>query len=300
MLGYAGLNRTLRDRDPPVRANRSMRKATWEDRGVSYAAELTVQNFEGLLEILRWNAAHDVRFYRCSSKLVPWNSQFDLTELPDYPEIERLATECGALLDREGMRLTFHPDYWCKLASTSADTRDRAKRAIEYHADWLELLGRDRSAHAAVTVHIGATYGDRAATADRFRAAVRDLSPAARAHLVVENDDDPSCWGVTELAAVVAPVDVPIVFDYHHHAFTDRGHSYREGFARAAETWDVRPVVHYSEPASLRDPDASPQSHARFASPPDWLRAAADVMLEAGGKERAVLRARGDEVPSDS
>ncbi|MFB6194488.1 MAG: UV DNA damage repair endonuclease UvsE [Halobaculum sp.] len=295
MLGYAGLNRTLRERDPPVRANRSMRKKTWESRGLSYASELAVQNFEGLLRILRWNAANDVRFYRCSSKLVPWNSQFALEDLPDYAEIRRLAERCGDLLDREGMRLTFHPDYWCKLASTSADTRDRAKRAVEYHADWLDLLGRDRSAHAAINVHIGATYGDRAATADRFRAAVRDLSPGARARLTVENDDDPNAWGVTELADVVEPLDVPVVFDYHHHSFTDRGRSYREGFARAAETWDVRPIAHYSEPASLRDPSQKPQAHARFvADLPDWLRDAADVMIEADGKERAVRRARGE------
>ena len=295
MLGYPGMNRTLRARDPPVRANRSMRKTTFEDRGLTYASELAVRNVEGLLKILRWNADHDVRFYRCPSKLVPWNSRFDLEELPDFPEIERLAGLCGDLLDREEMRLTFHPDYWCKLASTSADTRARSKRAIEYHADWLELLGREPTPYDGIDVHIGATYDDREATADRFRATVRELSPDARARLTVENDDDRSLWGVTDLVSVVDPLDVPVLFDYHHHSFTDRGRSYREGFAAAADTWDRRPAVHYAEPARLRDWESDPQAHAEHvAALPDWLRKRADVMIEAGGKERAVLRARSD------
>ena len=77
MLGYAAMNRTLRDRDPPRRCNRDMRKKTWESEGLAYAGELAARNFEDLLAILRWNLEHDIRFYRCSSTLVPWNSRFD-------------------------------------------------------------------------------------------------------------------------------------------------------------------------------------------------------------------------------
>lgn len=295
MLGYACLNRTLRDRSDPVRCNRDMRRSTWESDGLPYASELTRQNFADLLTILRWNRDHDVRFYRCTSTLVPWNSQFDLTELPEYDEIERLAEACGDLIEREGMRLTFHPDYWCKLASDSRDTVERSVEAIEYHADWLDLMGLDRSPRYSINVHIGATYGDKAATADRFRDVVRSLSPGARRRLTVENDDKQGLWSVEELASAVSDrVGVPTVFDYHHHCFTDRGQTFREGFETAAETWgDVRPVVHYSEPKRLRDPEARPQAHARFVSDlPDWLRDRADVMIEAGGKERALDRLR--------
>ncbi|WP_049908537.1 MULTISPECIES: UV DNA damage repair endonuclease UvsE [Halorubrum] len=295
MLGYACLNRTLRDRSDPVRCNRDMRRSTWESDGLPYASELTRQNFADLLTMLRWNRDHDVRFYRCTSTLVPWNSQFDLVDLPDYDEIERIARRCGDLIENEGIRLTFHPDYWCKLASDSPDTVERSVRAIEYHADWLDLMGLDRSPRYAINVHIGATYGDKEATAERFRDAVRSLSPGARRRLTVENDDKRGLWSVRELASAVSDATgVPTVFDYHHHCFTDRGQTFREGFETAAETWgDVRPIAHYSEPKRLRDPEARPQTHARFVSDlPDWLRDRADVMIEAGGKERALERLR--------
>jgi UV DNA damage endonuclease len=125
---------------------------------------------------------------------------------------------------------------------------------------------------------------------------VRSLSPGARRRLTVENDDKRALWSVEELASAVSDrVGVPTVFDYHHHhCFTDRGQTFREGFETAAETWDdVRPVVHYSEPKRLRDPEARPQAHARFVPDlPGWLRERADVMIEAAGKEHALDRLR--------
>ncbi len=300
VLGYPCLNRTLRDQDEPVRCNRDMRKATWKSEGLAYASELTQQNFSDLLRMLRWNREHGIRFYRCTSTLVPWNSQFDLEELPDYEAIKKCAEQCGEIIADAEMRLTFHPDYWCKLASDSEETVERSLTAIEYHADWLDLLGVARSPYYGINVHIGATYGDKAATADRFCAAVESLSPGARKRLTVENDDKPGLWSVSELANMVSDrVDVPVVFDYHHHSFTDRGLSYRDGFDVAAETWDgVRPAVHYSEPKRLRDGQARPQEHAEYVGEiPGWLQQRADVMIEAGGKERALLQCRSASSP---
>jgi UV DNA damage endonuclease len=294
MLGYPCMNRTLRDRAEPLRCNRGMQKATFEERGPAYAAELARQNLRDLRAILEWNSEHGIGFYRVTSTLVPWNSQFDLADLDAYDELRRLAERCGEYVREHGMRLTFHPDYWCRLASTSRDTVERSLRAVEYHADWLDLMGLDRSPYFGINVHIGATYGDREATAERFREAVRELSPGARARLTVENDDETGLWGVSDLVEAVSDrVGVPVVFDYHHHSFSDRGLTYREGFERAATTWDCRPAVHYSEPARLHGTDAKPQAHAEYvARVPTWLRDRADVMVEAGAKERALLRLR--------
>ncbi len=291
MLGYAAMNHTLRDREPPLRCNRDMRRATFEERGLEYVSELALRNWRDLLAILRWNVDHGIGFYRVTSTLVPWNSQFDLAELPDYEAIGEVAAECGRFVRENGVRLTFHPGYWCRLGSDDPDTRANSVRGVDYHADWLDLMGLARSPYYGINVHVGATYGDKEATAERFRSSVRKLSPGARARLTVENDDKESLWSVPELVAALAPVDVPVLFDYHHHSFADRGLTYREGFERAAETWgEVRPATHYSEPARLHGEDARPQAHAEFpARVPGWLAERSDVMVEAGGKERAVL-----------
>lgn len=298
MLGYAAMNHRLRARDPPRRCNRDMQKATWEDRGIGYAAELAEQNLRDLRAILEWNRDHDIRLYRVSSGLVPWQSQFDLPELPNYGTVADLARECGELVESAGMRLTFHPDYWCKLASESTDTVERSVESVTHHGDWLDLLGLDRSPRYAINVHIGAHYGDKAATADRFCEVIESLPPRARDRLVVENDDTTSLWSVPELVDQVTDrVGIPVTFDYHHHSFTDRGYTYREAFELAAETWgDTRPIVHYSESARLHgDTDARPQDHSEHVSDlPAWLRRRADVMIESHGKEESVLRLRSD------
>ena len=296
MLGYAAMNRTLRKRDPPRRCNRDMRKGTWESEGPAYAGELAARNFQDLLAILRWNLEHDIRFYRCSSTLVPWNSRFDLPELPNFERVRSLARECGRLVREHDVRLTFHPSHWCKLASESEDTVARSVESVSHHGRWLDLMELPRSPRFAINVHIGAHYGDKAATADRFCDVVDALPPRARERLTVENDDTESLWSVRELVdSVAVRTGVPVTFDYHHHSFTDRGLTYREGFELARDTWgDVRPITHYSEPARLHGhADARPQNHAEHvASVPGWLRQESDVMLETHGKEQSLLRLR--------
>ncbi len=296
MLGYPAMNHTLRAHDPVRRCNRDMRKQTWESNGLPYAGELAAQNFADLRAILQWNLDHGIRFYRCSSALVPWNSQFDITDLPNFERIRSLARECGTLVTANGMRLTFHPSHWCKLASESGDTVARSVESVTHHGRWLDLMELPRSPRCAINVHIGAHYGDKAATADRFCDVVGDLPPRARDRLTVENDDTDSLWSVQELVDSVATrADIPVTFDYHHHSFTDRGLTYREGFELARDTWgDIRPITHYSEPARLHgEMDARPQDHAEYvANVPEWLCRESDVMIESHGKEQSLLRVR--------
>jgi UV DNA damage endonuclease len=271
-----------------------MQKQTWEREGIEYASELTLQNFRDLRRILEWNVENGISFYRCTSELVPWHSQFDLEDLPDYPVIEAIAADCGALIERSGMRFTFHPSHWVKIAGPDEETVERGVTDLENHGAWLDLLGLDRSPFYSINVHIGATYGDKEATAARFRDVVSDMDPAASERLTVENDDTESLWSVPELVDAVASA-TPVVFDYHHHTFTDRGYTYREAFELARETWSTRPVVHYSEAKRLHEgSDARPKAHSAYVHHvPDWLVRHADVMIEAGAKERAVLALQG-------
>jgi UV DNA damage endonuclease len=271
-----------------------MQKRTWEQKGIAYASELTLQNVRDLRRILEWNVENGISFYRCTSELVPWHSQFDLEDLPDYPAIEAIAADCGALIARTGMRFTFHPSHWVKIGGPDEDTVARGVTDLENHGAWLDLFGLDRSPFYSINVHIGATYGDKDATAARFREVVSDMHPAASERLTVENDDTESLWSVPELVESVGDV-VPVVFDYHHHAFTDRGYTYREAFELARDTWPTRPVVHYSEAKRVHEgSDARPKAHSAYVDHvPDWLVRHADVMIEAGAKERAVLALQG-------
>lgn len=293
MIGYAGRNNTLRNRSPPVRCNRGMQKKTWDSKGISYAGELAESNFKDLKTIIQWNLENRIGFYRCTSQsFVPWNSHYKIEELPNIDNIREIATDCGSIIMDNNMRLSFHPDYFVKPASESEDTRDKARRSLENHGSWLDLMNLPKNHRFPINVHIGGHYGDKGKTAERFENFFQTLSDSVRERLVVENDDSSNLWSVQELKNMIyTRTNVPITFDYHHHTFSDTGNLYTEAFAIASDTWECRPVTHYSQPAVLYEEDDAdkPQTHASYISQiPEWLVKKSDVMLECNGKEQAV------------
>lgn len=292
-LGYPCMNKTLRQRSPPIRCNRDMQRKTFEKKGLAYASELTLQNFTDLLKILKWNVRHGIYFYRCTSKLVPWHSEFELIDLPDFEAIKTKAEEIGSYINEHNIRLTFHPSHWVKLASENEETVANSVQSLVNHGEWMDLMGLNQTPFYAINIHIGAHYSDKVATAQRFREQVNSLPDSVRNRLVVENDDKESLWSVRELVQEVGiPCGIPITFDYHHHQFCDRGDTYKEAFDLAKQTWpnEIEPIVHYSEPACLYGTGQRPQAHANQVSHiPDWLQEDASVMVEAGGKEQAIL-----------
>jgi len=295
-LGYVALNRTLREED--VRTNRGMRESTFEKRGLAYAGELAEENIRGLLRILGWNVEHDIYFYRISSDLIPWYSQYDLEELPNSETVLELLAEVGEFAESHDIRLTFHPDHFVKLASPTESVVENSIRDLECHGELMDAMGLARSPYNSINIHIGAHYGDKAATAERFCAVVESLSPAVKSRLTVENDDKESLWSVPELVeSVHNEIGIPVVYDELHHQFTDRGLTRMEALELAAETWpdNVRPIIHYSESRRLHEADSavSPQHHSAYVDGP--IRTAGreiDVMLEAKQKELALLQYR--------
>ena len=292
--GYAAMNVTLREED--VRTNRGMQKATFEKRGLNYVGELAEQNCQDLKRVVEWNLDHDIYYYRIASDLLPWFSRYDLDELPNAAEIRRLLEEVGALAREYDMRLTFHPDHFVKLASDKEDVVERSVIDLENHGAILDAMDLPRTPYNAINIHIGAHYGDKETTGERFCKHFERLSPAVQKRLTVENDDTESLWGVRELIdAVHDRIGIPVTYDDLHHQFTSRGLTRREALVHAAETWETTPIIHYSEPRRLHqaDPSIPAQAHSDYVRGPIRTYGTdADVMLEAKQKELAVLRYR--------
>lgn len=293
-LGYAAMNRTLREED--LRMNRGMQKATFEDRGLSYAGELALSNCRGLRRVLRWNVANDVDFFRIPSGLLPWFSRYAIEELPNGEAVRETLAEAGAIAREHGIRVTFHPDHFVKLASPKPDVVKRSKTDLENHGTLCDVMGLDRSPYNSINIHIGAHYGDKDATARRFCENFQALPASVRSRLTVENDDTASLWSVPELIEEVhAEIGIPVVYDELHHQFSHRELTRKEALARATATWedsDVCPIIHYSESRRLHesDPSLRPQAHSDYiAGPIRTWGSGADVMIEAKAKERALL-----------
>ena len=68
-LGYACINTELSSRKVKVSTNRTMRRKTFDEKGLDYVSEIILQNVTDLLTILEWNAENDINFFRMSSEM---------------------------------------------------------------------------------------------------------------------------------------------------------------------------------------------------------------------------------------
>ena len=86
-LGYACINMELNARKgvDRVTTNRSMIKKTFQEKGLDYASELIIQNVVDLNEIIDWNEQNNIKFFRMSSEIFPWASEYKWEDLPDFP-----------------------------------------------------------------------------------------------------------------------------------------------------------------------------------------------------------------------
>ena len=299
-LGYACINMNLSElpKSQRVTTNRSMIKKTFLDRGLPYASELALKNCQDLLTILKWNEDNGIKFFRLSSDLFPWSSEYNLCDLPDYEDIALALDEAGEFAGLNGHRITTHPGPFNVLGSPRQSVVDKAIKELETHSEIFDLMGLEATPYAKINIHVGGTYGgDFAGTADRWCRNFLRLSPACQNRLTLENDDKASMWSVKHLYEYIYKVvRVPIVFDYHHYKFCTGGQTEAEALQMAASTWSgIKPVVHLSEsrPEEQNDPKIKPQALSDYIyNKVKSYGVDYDMMLECKKKELALIKYR--------
>jgi UV DNA damage endonuclease len=293
-LGYACINMTLGDQTPKITTNRSMVKKTFAQKGISYASELALQNVRDLFEILKWNAANNIKVFRISSDIFPWGSEYNLEDLPDYTKISNILKGCGTYAKENGIRITCHPGPFNVLVSPNENVVNNTFKDLELHGKVFDLLGLELSPYNKINIHCNGVYGDKQSAMDRFIKNFQRLSTSVKSRLTVENDDKSSMYSVKDLMYIHDAIKIPIVFDYHHHQFCTGDLSEEAALKLAVSTWpkDIRPIVHYSESKALHENNSKlkPQAHSDYInSLPNTYELDVEIMVEAKAKELAIL-----------
>ncbi len=299
-LGYACINTVLNTlpKSRRVTTNRSMVKRTFKERGLPYASELALQNCKDLLTVLKWNHANGIHFFRLSSDLFPWSSEYNISDLPDYDDICLALQEAGDFAHDNGHRITTHPGPFNVLGSPKEDVVTKTIKELNTHSEIFDMMGLPDSPYAKINIHVGGTYGgDFAGTAERWCRNFFKLSVNCQNRLTVENDDKASMWSTRHLYDYIHKViHIPIVFDYHHHKFCTGGQTEQEALELAMSTWHgVTPVVHYSQDRSVEhnDPKIRPQAHSdSYWTAIETYGHDVDVMLECKHKEQGLFKMR--------
>jgi len=292
-LGYACINMTLGAQKPKITTNRSMIKKTFNEKGIPYASELGLQNCRDLIEIIKWNERNGISFFRLSSDLFPWASEYNLSELPHYERIRTLMAGAGNLIKSYGHRITSHPGPFNVLVSPKEHVVQNTITDLTTHGEVFDLLGLSRTPYNKLNIHCNGVYGDKISAMDRFCKNFERLPESVQTRLTVENDDKASMYSVKDLMYIHERIGIPIVFDYHHHKFCTGDLSEEEALKLAASTWgDIKPVVHYSESKSLHESNdkLKPQAHSDYiSSVPNTYGLDVDIMVEAKAKELSIL-----------
>jgi UV DNA damage endonuclease len=296
-IGYACINMQLSSQKPKIYTGRSMIKRTFKAKGIEYASELGLQNCKDLFEIVKWNNENGFPFFRITSNLFPWSSEYKLKDMPDHQEICDVLDEVGKYVADNNMRITSHPGPFNVLTSPHPHVVTNCIKDLSIHGEVFDMMGLSRTPYNKINIHIGGAYGDKESAMARFCVNFERLPDSVKSRLTVENDDKATMYSVRDLYdGVYTRIGIPIVFDYHHHQFCTGDMTEQQALELAITTWgDIKPVVHYSESRrdEKKDVTIRVQAHSDYVY--DKIETYGndiDIMVEAKAKELAVQKYR--------
>lgn len=265
-------------------------------------------------EVVAYLDRHDLRMYRMASALAPYASHPDLPQFHDQLLLALAHLgELGRLVRAAGIRLSTHPGQYTVLNSEDPAVQAAAAAELEVQASLLDAMGLGEE--AVVVLHVGGAAGGREAAFDRFGRSLERLSAAARARLVIENDD--RSFALVDVLVLAQRTGLRVVWDVLHHRCRDpAAMPDAEAMAAAFATWPAgtTPKVHFSSPrldveervtregrrVTRRTVLPQLRAHADLIDPiafEYFIRSAPtarpfDVMIEAKAKDLALLRLR--------
>jgi len=249
-----------------------------------------MSNVFALEKAVKFCINYSIGSFRINSRFLPLKTHpdagYDLEGIPQAKEIFLESNRVALLAKNNDIRLTFHPDQFTLLSSADHGVTLRSIQELEYHLEVAELLGVD-----VITLHGGGAYGDKKATLRRVEENIEQLPILLRQKLALENDD--KTYTPEDLLPLCRKMNIPFVYDAHHHRCNPDGMSEKEVTEKALTTWDREPLFHISSPKNGWG-GTQTRSHHDFIDindfPSSWKNLQITVEVEAKAKEIAVLQ----------
>ncbi|RQW84649.1 MAG: UV DNA damage repair endonuclease UvsE [Geobacter sp.] len=256
-------------------------------------SDICCENARSLLRAVQTVHSLGIGAFRVTTPFFPRYTHpevgYTLEELPGGEEIRSLLAEVAQLRSRLNIRLSFHPDQFVSISSLRDEVVRKSLAELEYQGLVAELIGAD-----VITIHAGGRQGGKEATLQRFQANFPLLSERVRSRLALENDD--ISYTVKDLLPVCEQLDIPLVYDVHHHRCNPDGLTVEEATRHAMATWRCHgrePWVHISSRRNSWG-EGNPRLHADYIDPDDfpgcWQGLELTIDVEAKAKELAVRR----------
>ncbi|HZG70463.1 MAG TPA: UV DNA damage repair endonuclease UvsE [Chondromyces sp.] len=295
-LGYVAMSMNVKNSSPSqTMTHAQFMKIRDREAAVRKLERIAISNLTNCLRLLRHNAAHDIEFFRLSSKLIPLANHPDL---PHWNYIAPLREILGSiqtfLNEHPNMRIDFHPDHFNVLNTKDNDAFKMALKTLSMHYSLLKGMGIPPEYRCVL--HVGGGYNDKEKALEQFISNWAMIPVPIQKMTMLENDD--TTFTFREALYLCEKLGVPMVFDYHHHlAHHEEGAKWEEDWPRAVHTWknaDLPIKMHISSPKSEKDFKA----HADFIEVKGFMEflqtvkgtvPQIDVMIEAKQKDNALF-----------
>ncbi|WP_280771986.1 UV DNA damage repair endonuclease UvsE [Salipaludibacillus daqingensis] len=294
-LGYVAMSVNLKNASPSqTMTYKRFEQLANEDAAVRKLERIAQSNIQNCIRLLKHNKAYEIDFFRLSSRLVPLATHEELIQWDYIEGIKEDLIELGSFAEANGMRIDFHPDHFVVLNSPGKDIFNTSLNVLKYHYLLLDQMKIDPT-HRCV-LHLGGRYKDKQKSLERFIDNWVHVPNDIRKMIMIENDD--TSYTLEDCLYVCEKLNIPLVFDIHHHLAYHDDEKWEKHWERVISTWVDSPLpvkMHISSPKN----EGAFKSHAEFIDEDmflDFVRKSTgsvdqiDCMIEAKKKDNALFQ----------
>ncbi|ARI77943.1 UV DNA damage repair endonuclease UvsE [Halobacillus mangrovi] len=294
-LGYVAMSVNLQNASPSqTMTYKTFTKIRDPEAAIRKLERIAKANIHSCLRLLKHNKAHDIKFFRLSSRLVPLATHEELQGWDYVSPIKEDLKSLGDYAEENRMRLDFHPDHFVVLNSPDQEIFKASVKVLKYHYLLLHEMGIDPT-HRCV-FHLGGRYADKEKSLERFIDNWSLVPKGIQKVVMIENDD--TSYTLENCLYVCEKLNIPLVFDLHHHLANHNGEAWEDYWERVVGTWSHSPLpvkMHISSPKNKKEF----KSHADFVDVEMFLdfvkkvngsTGTIDCMIEAKQKDDALFQ----------
>ncbi|SHF92019.1 UV DNA damage repair endonuclease UvsE [Ornithinibacillus halophilus] len=295
-LGYSAISTHVKNSSTSKTMTYStFSKLTDREAAIRKLEKIANSNLANVHRLFKHNVAHDIQFYRISSKLIPLADHPDIEKWNYMRPLQESLTQLKSFLDEHpDYRVDFHADHFVLINSPDKEVLKTSIKTLRMHYRLLKGMGIE-PIHRCV-MHVGGGYNDKEQALEQFIQNWAYVPQDLQQMIILENDD--KTFDLHDTLYLCEKLDIPLVFDYHHHLANHSKDNWAEDWDRVVQTWE-----HSKLPVKMHI--SSPKSENQFRSHADYvdvemflnfLRAVKgsvnqiDCMIEAKQKDDALFK----------
>lgn len=249
-LGFVAMSMELKNASPSQTMTFSQfQKIRDREAAIRKLERIALSNLHNTLRLLRHCEAYDIHFYRLTSRLIPLANHEELLDWNYMKPLREDLKEIGDFVKKHKIRIDFHPDHFVLINSNKKQVLKNSIQTLKLHYLLLRGMGVD-STHRCV-MHVGGNYKETEQSLERFVDNWMSVPRSIQKMIMLENDD--TSFTLEDTLYLCEKLDIPLVFDYHHHLAHHYDKAWSVHWDRVLNTWKYSPLsikMHISSPKS--------------------------------------------------